>query len=126
MRSTVSSFTTSTETPTHVSAVVVKHLDTDATTTLDAEVVIMGVGVTPATDFLKGTGIEMRKDGGVYVDECLRVRINGENLGEEATKGTVYAIGDIAIYPDLMASFAPRRIEHWNVRVLWALRLGRS
>lgn len=41
--------------------------------TLPADFVIMGVGVSPATEFLKGSGIELEKDGGVKVDEYLRV-----------------------------------------------------
>lgn len=41
--------------------------------TLPCDFVIMGVGVAPATEFLKGSGIELEKDGGIQVDEYLRV-----------------------------------------------------
>jgi len=74
--------------------------------TLLADFVIMGVGVAPATDFLKGSGIELEKDGGIEVDECLRV------VKLPANVEGVFAIGDVAIYPqhgDLL------RVEHWNV-----------
>ncbi|KAF9064162.1 hypothetical protein BDP27DRAFT_1333914 [Rhodocollybia butyracea] len=74
--------------------------------TLPADFVIMGVGVAPATEFLKGSGIELEKDGGIEVDECLRV------VKLPANVEGVFAIGDVAIYPqggDLV------RIEHWNV-----------
>lgn len=40
---------------------------------IPADFVIMGVGVAPATEFLKGSGIELEQDGGVKVDEYLRV-----------------------------------------------------
>ena len=73
--------------------------------TLPCDFVIMGVGVLPATQFLKETGIQIEKDGGVRVDEYLRVR--------SVPSGDVYAIGDIAIYPQQDGSEA--RIEHWNV-----------
>jgi len=74
-------------------------------TTLPCDMVIMGVGVAPATGFLKGSGIVLEKDGGVRVDEYLKVR--------SAPSGDVYAIGDIAIYPQQDGS--EMRIEHWNV-----------
>lgn len=74
--------------------------------TLPADFVVMGVGVRPATDFLKGSGIDIEKDGGVRVDEHLRVRTGPDTEN-------VYAIGDIAIYPQLHGSEV--RIEHWSV-----------
>ena len=76
--------------------------------TIEADFVVIGAGVTPATDFLKQSdgfpqGV-LRKDGGVLVDEYLRVR------GLE----DVFAIGDIAVYP-LIPLGGETRIEHWNV-----------
>ena len=41
---------------------------------LPADVIIMGVGVGPATAYLKGSGIDLEKDGGVTVDEYLKVK----------------------------------------------------
>ena len=40
---------------------------------IPADFVIMGVGVAPATEFLKSSGIQLERDGGVKVDEYLRV-----------------------------------------------------
>ncbi|KAF9470912.1 hypothetical protein BDN70DRAFT_888625 [Pholiota conissans] len=74
--------------------------------TLPCDFVVMGVGVAPATQFLKGSGIELEKDGGIKVDKFMRVK-SGKD-----TKN-VYAIGDIAIYPQ--ANGDETRIEHWNV-----------
>ena len=73
--------------------------------TLVADLVIMGVGVRPATDYLKASGWELEKDGSVKVDELLRVPGHTD----------VYAIGDIATYPQLPLG-TYRRVEHWNVR----------
>lgn len=42
--------------------------------TLPCDFVIMGVGVAPATQFLKGSGIELEKDGGIKVDKFLKVK----------------------------------------------------
>jgi len=75
-------------------------------TTIPADFVVMGVGVAPATEFLKGSGIELEKDGGVRVDKYMRVKTGKD------TKH-VYAIGDIAIYP--LVNGEEARIEHWNV-----------
>lgn len=71
---------------------------------LPADLVIMGTGVGPATGFLKESGFKLEEDGGIKVDEHLRVP------GHK----NVYAVGDIAHYkqhPD----GNERRVEHWNV-----------
>ena len=41
---------------------------------LEADFVVMGVGVAPATKFLKDSGFELERDGGIVVDEFLRVK----------------------------------------------------
>jgi len=71
---------------------------------LPASFVIMGTGVSPATGFLKDSGFALEKDGGIAVDEYLRVK------GEQ----NIYAIGDIAHYTQFPDKFQ-RRVEHWNV-----------
>ncbi|KAI9710031.1 MAG: hypothetical protein M1828_002334 [Chrysothrix sp. TS-e1954] len=78
---------------------------------LPAEIVIEGVGVGPATGFLKDApgGPQLEKDGSIRVDDTFAVP--GLN--------SVYAVGDIATYP---YKGVPVRIEHWNV----ALNSGRS
>ena len=84
-------------------------------TQLPADLVILGVGVSPATQFLKDNPfIELEKDGSLRTDEAFAVH----NLPG------VYAIGDIATYPyhGPGGSGTPTRIEHWNV----AQNAGRS
>ncbi|WP_298916050.1 FAD-dependent oxidoreductase [uncultured Nostoc sp.] len=68
---------------------------------LKADIVIVGIGVQPATDFLQGIDL-YPKDGSVVVDEYLR-----------AADG-IYAAGDIARYPDWRTSES-LRVEHWRV-----------
>ena len=78
------------------------------TQVIDADFVVLAVGVSPATEFLKQSDgfpqSALQKDGGVLVDEHLKVR------GLE----DVFAIGDIAVYPDSLHG-GETRIEHWNV-----------
>ena len=73
---------------------------------LDADLVVVGVGVKPATGFLEG--VNLHKDGGVIVDEHLR-----------AADG-VYAAGDIAYFPHPLTG-ERQRIEHWRT----AMQQGR-
>ena len=86
-------------------------------TTLDADLVILGIGVAPATDFLKNAthgGPQLEKDGSLRTNEAFEV----------AGLHDVYAIGDIATYPyhGPGGNGNPTRIEHWNV----AQNSGRS
>ena len=77
-------------------------------TELEADLVILGIGVRPATDYLQdNSAIKLEKDGSVSVDENFAVK----GLTD------VWAIGDIATYPyhGPGGNGAPVRIEHWNV-----------
>lgn len=67
---------------------------------VDADVVVTGIGVRPAVDWLSGSGIAL--DTGVVVDEHLRTSLPG-----------IYALGDVAV------RWSPRwntriRVEHWD------------
>jgi len=75
---------------------------------LPADVVILGTGVKPVTDYAQDIpGIQLNdKDKSIIVDEELRVKGIG--------KKNVYAIGDIAYFPDVKTGES-LRIEHWNV-----------
>lgn len=88
-------------------------------TVLPADVVILGVGVRPATDFLQGNpAITLEQDGSIKVDEHFSV---------PGLNNDVFAIGDIATFPYHGPGTDPEkgtytRIEHWNV----AQNAGRS
>lgn len=66
---------------------------------LEADLVIVGIGVQPATNFL--AGVTLHADGSVIVDSHLR-----------AADG-LYVAGDIARFPDSRTG-KPTRIEHWR------------
>lgn len=68
--------------------------------TLQADLVVAGLGITPATGFLHG--VARRRDGGLDVDARLRV---AEGL---------FAAGDVAAFP-LYGDGARIRVEHWRV-----------
>lgn len=70
-----------------------------------ADLVLTGIGVKPATEFLRD--VQKEKDGGVITDIYL-------NLAPG-----LYAAGDIAAVPDPHTQ-EPRRIEHWR----YALQQG--
>ncbi|KAA8635568.1 hypothetical protein SMACR_09295 [Sordaria macrospora] len=77
-------------------------------TKLDADIVILGVGVSPATEYLKENSVvRLEDDGSLKVDENFSV------VGLK----DVYAIGDIASYPYHGPGGDGKyvRIEHYNV-----------
>jgi NADPH-dependent 2,4-dienoyl-CoA reductase/sulfur reductase-like enzyme/nitrite reductase/ring-hydroxylating ferredoxin subunit len=66
---------------------------------IDADLVIVGIGVKPATDFSES--IEREKDGSIKVDQYLHA------------DDDIYAAGDIATFP-YWYSGSDIRIEHWR------------
>ncbi|KAI0133916.1 hypothetical protein BJ170DRAFT_575329 [Xylariales sp. AK1849] len=77
-------------------------------TRLEADLVILGVGVSPATEYLKDNKVvRLEEDGSLKTDE---------NYSVTGLKD-VYAIGDIATFPyhGPGGEGKPVRIEHWNV-----------
>ena len=70
---------------------------------LDADMVVIGVGVNPDVMLAKGAGLELGERGGVKVSSRL-----------EASCPDVYAAGDIAEYDSVVHGGA-LRIEHWDV-----------
>jgi NADPH-dependent 2,4-dienoyl-CoA reductase/sulfur reductase-like enzyme/nitrite reductase/ring-hydroxylating ferredoxin subunit len=73
---------------------------------LDADLVVVGVGVKPATHFVHG--LNLHPDGGVIVDQYMRAA------------DRVYAAGDIAYFPNPI-SRQLQRTEHWRT----AMQQGR-
>ncbi|KAM3525191.1 hypothetical protein NHJ13051_004148 [Beauveria bassiana] len=84
-------------------------------TRIEADLVILGVGVAPATEYLRDNPVlRLEEDGSLKTDENFLV----QGLKD------VYAIGDIATYPynGPGGDGKHTRIEHWNV----AQNAGRS
>lgn len=68
-------------------------------TELDADLVVVGIGSRPATDWLVGSGVAL--DNGVLCDEVGRT-----------SEPHVWAIGDVASWRD--ADGHQVRVEHWS------------
>lgn len=64
-----------------------------------ADLVVAGIGVTPATAWLAGSGIALAPDGGVLVDDHARTNVEG-----------IYAAGDVATFFDPREG-RPMRVE---------------
>lgn len=93
----------------------VGHVKLKDGTSLPADLVILGIGVAPATGFLKDNdAIKLLDDGSLQTSESFAVK----GLQD------VFAIGDIATYPyhGPGGNGSLTRIEHWNV----AQNAGRS
>jgi NADPH-dependent 2,4-dienoyl-CoA reductase/sulfur reductase-like enzyme len=80
----------------------VRRVDLKSGESLDADFVVVGVGVVPATDFLLGSGLSLNEhDHSVEVDRHL-----------QTNHVDIYAAGDIAWWDD--GSDKGVRIEHWR------------
>ena len=78
----------------------VERVRLDDGTTVDADVVVVGVGVVPVTDWLEGSGLVL--DNGIVCDETLL-----------AAPGIV-AAGDVARWPNRRFDGEMMRLEHWT------------
>ncbi|HTR69172.1 MAG TPA: FAD-dependent oxidoreductase [Mycobacteriales bacterium] len=79
---------------------------------LEADLVVVGIGVNPTTEWLEGSGLEL--GNGVECDETLRTSAAG-----------VYAAGDLASWPNPL--FDTRmRLEHWTIAAEQGGAAGRN
>ncbi|MFO7942764.1 MAG: FAD-dependent oxidoreductase [Anaerolineales bacterium] len=76
---------------------------------LDVDFVVMGVGIKLNTDFAKDSGLEIRQDGSIPVNQRL-----------QTNQPDIFAAGDITAWPD-PHSDQRLQVEHWDV----ARRQGR-
>ena len=79
----------------------VEAVELDNGETVPADMVVVGIGVQPATDFVEGIELS-ESDRSIPVDQYLQAAPN------------VYAAGDIAQFPHFMTG-EPVRIEHWRL-----------
>jgi NADPH-dependent 2,4-dienoyl-CoA reductase/sulfur reductase-like enzyme len=78
--------------------------------TVPCDLVVVGIGVAPVTDILKGIVL----GNGVHVNEFL-----------EASAPDVYAAGDVANYADALFK-KQRRVEHWDNAVSQGQHVARA
>ncbi|MFC8823993.1 NAD(P)/FAD-dependent oxidoreductase [Streptomyces sp. NPDC057137] len=68
-----------------------------------ADMVVVGIGAAPATDWLSGSGVVLDPaDGGIVCDEFLRTSV-----------ADVYAAGDVACWPNAIMD-RRMRMENWT------------
>jgi 3-phenylpropionate/trans-cinnamate dioxygenase ferredoxin reductase subunit len=71
---------------------------------IEADAVVIGVGVTPDVMLARSAGLELGESGGVVVDAELQTAVPG-----------VYAAGDMAEYASVIHGGRHIRVEHWDV-----------
>jgi len=80
----------------------------DDGTSVACDVLVEAIGSHQNTEWLEDTAIDLTD--GVLVDSAMRAL---------STNGTVvpnvYAIGDVARFPNPIFDDVPRRVEHWNI-----------
>ncbi|HEY2834094.1 MAG TPA: FAD-dependent oxidoreductase [Sporichthyaceae bacterium] len=70
---------------------------------LPAELVVVGIGVRPATEWLASSGMALYEDGAIVCDETLATSLAG-----------VWAAGDVARFPSALFDGVLMRLEHWT------------
>ena len=84
---------------------------------VEADLVVVGIGVVPNTAWLEGSGLQI--DNGVVCDETLCCGPPG-----------VYAVGDVARAPngwlEPLGDSGPVRVEHWTAAVEHGMAVGRN
>jgi 3-phenylpropionate/trans-cinnamate dioxygenase ferredoxin reductase subunit len=71
---------------------------------LEAESVVIGVGVVPEVTLARNAGLEIGESGGVIADSRLQTSVPG-----------VFVAGDIAEYESVVNGGRRLRVEHWDV-----------
>lgn len=69
--------------------------------TVVSDVIVVGIGVAPVTDWLHGSGLTVRD--GIVCDATLNTGVPG-----------VYAAGDVARWPNPQFDGEEMRVEHWT------------
>lgn len=93
----------------------VKQVELKNGATVEADVVVLGVGVTPNTQFLKDTDIDLNDYGYVKVNSHLESSVSG-----------IYAAGDIAQFPLKCFDNAEVSIGHWGLAMTMGRCVGRN
>jgi len=76
-----------------------------------ADLVVIGLGITPNISLAKAAGLKI--GDGIIVDDFLRT-----------SHRDVYAAGDVAFFPEQV--LGPRRIEHWDNAISQGKHAGRN
>jgi NADPH-dependent 2,4-dienoyl-CoA reductase/sulfur reductase-like enzyme len=81
---------------------------------LEADLVVEAIGSDCNVEWLAGNGVDL--GNGLLCDD--RMRVQGRD--------DLYAVGDVARFPNAFADAEPRRVEHWCIPGLTARRAAES
>lgn len=106
-------------------------------TILKADICIMGVGSTLNTDFLKGSGLNLNKDGSIDTNNHLESNISDVYIGGDIANSPVFSSGNqlatighypLAQYHGKIAALnmAGKRQELHVVPYFWTMLFGKS
>jgi 3-phenylpropionate/trans-cinnamate dioxygenase ferredoxin reductase subunit len=82
----------------------VTHVVTKRGVELEADAVVIGVGVSPDVMLARSAGLDLGDAGGVIADSRLQTPVPG-----------IYVAGDIAEYESVVHGGRRIRVEHWDV-----------
>ncbi len=82
-------------------------------TRIEADLVVVGIGVVPNTAWLTDSGLHI--DNGVVCDSTLCAGPPG-----------IYAVGDVVRAPNAWLGTEPIRVEHWTAAVEHGMAVGRN
>ncbi|MCU1478839.1 MAG: pyridine nucleotide-disulfide oxidoreductase [Subtercola sp.] len=69
---------------------------------IPTDLLLVSIGASPATEWLRDSGIELTPDGGIVCDASLQTSLPG-----------VYAAGDVVHWPNAIMD-TTMRLEHWT------------
>jgi len=84
---------------------------------LECDALVVAVGSDPNTEWLADSGLDI--DNGVLVNGAMRVITTAGKVVPE-----VFAVGDVARYPNPLFDEVARRVEHWNLPTETGKRAG--
>ena len=95
----------------------VEGVQLDSGEQLDCDVLVEAIGSHANTEWLEGTDLDIA-DGILTDNAMLAIRTDG-TVHED-----VFAIGDVARFPNPIFDDVARRVEHWNIPTDTAKRVG--